>query len=147
MFLTNYSVEIFSLNIKFLFTVSCWIIFQTMENKNRSHLIHLCSPGKNILTVRQNSTKKRYFQKLLPTRHTTSFQHLLDVYTTSATSYRRLIDVETMSCVYWVKHLLLIGFWVVRFIPRTQFLFQKKEKGNKYVIFKNKKCERSMNKQ
>ena len=37
-----------------------------------------------------------------PSRHTTSFQRLYDVYTTSATSYRRRIDVETTSCVYWV---------------------------------------------
>ena len=35
-------------------------------------------------------------------RHTTSFQRLYDVYTTSATSYRRRIDVETTSCVYWI---------------------------------------------
>ena len=37
-----------------------------------------------------------------PSRHTTSFQRLYDVYTTSVTSYRRRIDVETTSCVYWV---------------------------------------------
>ena len=36
-----------------------------------------------------------------PSRHTTSFQRLYDVYTTSATSYRRRKDVETTSCVYW----------------------------------------------
>ena len=36
-----------------------------------------------------------------PSRHTTSFQRLYDVYTTSATSYRRRIDVETTSCVHW----------------------------------------------
>ena len=36
-----------------------------------------------------------------PSRHTTSFQRLYDVYTTSATSYRRRINVETTSCVYW----------------------------------------------
>ena len=36
-----------------------------------------------------------------PSRHTTSFQRLYDVYTTSATSYRRRIDVETTLCVYW----------------------------------------------
>ena len=128
MFLINYSVEIFSLNIKFLFTVSCWIIFQTMENKNSSHLIHLCSPGKNILTVRQNSTKKRYFQKLLPTRHTTSFQHLLDVYTTSATSYRRLIDVETMSCVYWVKASPPYRFLGCKIYPKDAILVSEQGK-------------------
>ena len=38
-----------------------------------------------------------------PSRHTTSFQRLYDVYTTSATSYRRRIDVETTSCAYWDK--------------------------------------------
>ena len=37
-----------------------------------------------------------------PSRHTTSFQRLYDVYTTSATSYRRRINVETTSCIYWV---------------------------------------------
>ena len=36
-----------------------------------------------------------------PSRHTTSFQRLYDVYTTSLTSCRRRIDVETTSCVYW----------------------------------------------
>ena len=36
-----------------------------------------------------------------PSRHTTSFQCLQDVYTTSLTSYRRLVDVETTSRVYW----------------------------------------------
>ena len=36
-----------------------------------------------------------------PSRHTTSFQLLHDVYTTSLTSYRRRIDVETTSYVYW----------------------------------------------
>ena len=40
--------------------------------------------------------RKRY-----PSRHTTSFQRLYDVYTMSLTSYRRRIDVETTSCVYW----------------------------------------------
>ena len=39
----------------------------------------------------------------LPSRHTTSFQRLYDVYTTSPMSYRCLIDVEMTSCVYWVK--------------------------------------------
>ena len=45
----------------------------------------------------KNSSEK----VLSPNRHMTSFQRLLDVYTTSATSYRRLIDAETTSCVYW----------------------------------------------
>ena len=38
----------------------------------------------------------------VPSRHTTSFPRLYDVYTTSATWHRRRIDVETTSCVYWV---------------------------------------------
>ena len=37
---------------------------------------------------------------LCPSRHTTSFQCLEDVYTTSTTSYRRFIDVETTLCVF-----------------------------------------------
>ena len=41
------------------------------------------------------------FYKNNPSRHTTSFQRLCDVYTTSLTSYRRRIDVETTSRVYW----------------------------------------------
>ena len=41
-------------------------------------------------------------QLYFPSRHTTSFQRLYDLYTTSLTSYRRRIDVETTSCVYWV---------------------------------------------
>ena len=41
------------------------------------------------------------FSRVCPSRHTTLFQRLKDVYTTSPTSYRRLIDVETTSCVYW----------------------------------------------
>ena len=41
------------------------------------------------------------YYRIYPSRHTTSFQRLYDVYTTSATSYRRRIDVETTSCVYW----------------------------------------------
>ena len=44
----------------------------------------------------------------LPSRHTTSFQRLWDVYTTSPTLYRRLLDVETTSCVYWVP----TEFWI-----------------------------------
>ena len=41
-----------------------------------------------------------YLRNNDPSRHTTSFQRLYDVYTTSATSYRRRINVETTSCVY-----------------------------------------------
>ena len=49
-----------------------------------------------------NETNSYKFYGILPSRHTTSFQRLYDVYTTSLTSYRRRIDVETTSCVYWV---------------------------------------------
>ena len=38
-----------------------------------------------------------------PSRHTTSFHRLQDVYTTSETSYTHLVDVETTSCVYRVS--------------------------------------------
>ena len=37
-----------------------------------------------------------------PSRHTTQFQRLQDVYTTSATQYKRFIAVETTPCVYRV---------------------------------------------
>ena len=54
----------------------------------------------------------RYFElpinPRIPSRHTTSFQHPQDVYTTPPTSYRRLLDVETTSCVYWVFLVLLV---------------------------------------
>ena len=40
------------------------------------------------------------FKLHYPSRHTTLFQHLESVYTTSATSYRCLIDVGTTQCVY-----------------------------------------------
>ena len=36
-----------------------------------------------------------------PSKHTTSFQRLQDVYTMSPTSYTRVIDVEMMLFVYW----------------------------------------------
>ena len=50
-----------------------------------------------------------YKAKPYPSRHTTSFQRLYDVYTTSLTLYRRRIYVETTSCIYWDidKHSLL----------------------------------------
>ena len=51
-------------------------------------------------SVRKNSVL------LLPSRHTTSFQRLYDIYATSLTSYRRRIDVETTSCVYWVGSII-----------------------------------------
>ena len=40
------------------------------------------------------------FKLHYPSRDTTLFQHLENVYTTSATSYRCLIDVGTTQCVY-----------------------------------------------
>ena len=52
---------------------------------------HICFPG--------NFRKKNL--RALPSRHTTSFQHL-HVFTTSPTLYWRLINVETTPCVYWV---------------------------------------------
>ena len=51
------------------------------------------------IRVQKREFSYTFFQS--PSRHTTSFQRLQDVYTTSAMSYRRLIDVETTSCVYW----------------------------------------------
>ena len=49
-------------------------------------------------------------------RHTTSFQRLYDVYTTSLTWYRRLIDVKTTSCVYWES------LWIIH---ATFFIFSE----------------------
>ena len=64
-----------------------------------------------------------------PSRHTTSFQRLYDVYTTSATSYRRRIDVETTSCVFWDMVIMPISImqWCVEigmFSPtyKTRFI-------------------------
>ena len=51
-----------------------------------------------------------------PSRHTTSFQRPLDVYTTLATSYRRLIDVETTFCVYWAEDFHYLVYLVKCFI-------------------------------
>ena len=49
---------------------------------------------------------------LVPSRHTTSFQRLYNVYTTSGTSYRCRIDVETTSCVYWVSANIIVNLLI-----------------------------------
>lgn len=40
---------------------------------------------------------------MFPSRHTTSFKRLKNVYTTFPTSFRRFIDVGTRSCVYMFR--------------------------------------------
>ena len=63
--------------------------------------------GEILLVAVSYISRNRNFRALfhcssivfIPSRHTTPFQRLKDVYTTSATSCRRLIDVETTSCV------------------------------------------------
>ena len=67
-----------------------------------------------------------------PSRHTTSFQRLYDVYTTSATSYRRRKDVETTSCVYW-------GSTLIEHTMLTHF--PKKSSGNVTGNFRNSHSE------
>ena len=67
--------------------------------------VYITSSGSVSRTVSSmfDTEKKMYNLVFLPSRHTTSFQRLWEVFTTSVMSYRRLADVETTLCVYWVE--------------------------------------------
>ena len=71
--------------------------------KNLFFVFSRCSLYIEVM-IGQSFTKQRRIVRLTAflSRHTTSFQRLYYVYTTSATSYRRLLDIEKTSCVYWV---------------------------------------------
>ena len=76
-----------------------------MYKKYKKYKTFLCKKITPKWVVLQSWKKLQvifdFFKKINPSRHTTSFQRLYDVYTTSATSYRRIIEVEATSCVYW----------------------------------------------
>ena len=97
--------------------------------------VYITSSGSVSRTVSSmfDTEKKMYNLVFLPSRHTTSFQRLWEIFTTSVMSYRRLADVETTLCVYWVEvhnsvrqYARQQMWWILYIFIKSFFVLQKR---------------------
>ena len=106
---SSFSLSSINLEIDFFFRVGLppFESKDVSKKKLKSPAKTICFSYKSLIVSNILSRSRRVATcsvsvLRLPSRHTTSFQQLCDLYTTSLMSYRRRIDVETTSCVYWV---------------------------------------------